>query len=949
MTPLYLIDGSGYIFRAYYAVAPLTNSKGLSTNALFGFTRMLLKLLRDKKAEQIAVTFDTGEPTFRHKRYEAYKANRAECPADLVPQMPYFRKLVQALGIQSLEKPGVEADDIIATIALRVAPKQPVVVVSGDKDLLQLVGDGITVFDPMRDSSYSPAKVREKLGVDPGQVRDYLALIGDTSDNVPGVKGIGPKTAQRLIEHFGSLEELYKKTNEIEGLSGLRGAKGVREKIESSLEVLRLSAELVSLDTAVEPFDKIETGEGFRWHGAVRELAAPLLAELEFGSMLDTLPFGGEVPPAVITVDSEPIVLHPPVTDLSMTGGAIPNGLLATAPTKHYETITRERLPSFLAELRAVPRFAFDTETTSLDVLSAELVGISISWTPHSAYYLPLTGSFLKRPGADLWSVPADERQYLDPDVVLAGLGPIFADPTVKKVGVNVKFDIGILAEHGYTVEGVDFDAMICSYVLNPDRRQHGLKALAERFLGEQMVTFEQMVGDASDAGSVPLETIAPYACHDADASFHLAVVMDKMLGEQTESARSLRSVFERIEMPLAPVLSRIERAGIRLDIPYLEGVGREFTAELESLEKRIHELAGRVFNINSPKQLGVVLFEELKLPTQGVRKNQSGYSTDANVLALLAPHHEIATQLLEYRELHKLQTTYVDSLKRLVNPKTGRIHTSFNQTIAATGRLSSSDPNLQNIPIRNPRGRRLRKAFIAAPDSVLISADYSQIELRVLAHLAEDKNLSDAFRSGADIHQRTAEEIFGADAARTPAEAKELRRVAKTINFGIVYGMGAFRLAGELGISRKQAQEYIDGYFGRYPNVQRYFDSLRQQIEREGYVETLFGRRRYAHELDTSGRDAGYAERSLLNAPIQGSAAEIIKAAMIELDRRLAPFGERARMVLQVHDELVVEVRSELQNELVEVVRSCMESAVSLDVPLRVDVRSGTSWGEDV
>lgn len=933
MSPLYLVDGSGYIFRAYYAIAPLTNSQGLATNALFGFTRMMLKLLRDKKAEHIVVTFDTGEPTFRHDLYEAYKANRAECPADLVPQMPYFRKIVQALGIQSLEKVGVEADDIIATIALRVAPHQPVIVVSGDKDLLQLVGNGITVWDPMRDSTYSPAQVKEKLGVEPGQVRDYLALIGDTSDNVPGVRGIGPKTAQRLIEHFGTIDALCQNLQEIESLSGLRGAKGVREKIESSLELLRLSAELVSLDTAVEPFNKIETGEGFRWHGAVRELATPLLHELEFGTMLDALPFGEA------RVGEDAAAASPAVST-------------ETAPQKHYETITRQRFPSFVEQLRTVKRFAFDTETTSLDVLSAELVGISISWEPHTAFYLPLAGSFLKRPGADLWSVPANEQDYLDPQQVRDSLGPIFADPDCKKVGVNVKFDIGVLSQQGYTVAGVDFDAMICSYVLNPDRRQHGLKALAERFLGEQMVSYQEMVGDAMDAGSVALEVIAPYACHDADASWSLAQVMDPQLGEPLSGSlkrRSLRSVFEQIEMPLAPVLSRIERAGIKVDIPYLDTLGREFSAELELLEKRIHELAGRVFNINSPKQLGVVLFEELNLPTQGVRKNQSGYSTDAHVLSLLAPHHDIAVQLLEYRELHKLQTTYVDSLKRLQHPKTGRIHTSFNQTIAATGRLSSSDPNLQNIPIRNPRGRRIRKAFIAEAGSVLISADYSQIELRVLAHLSADKNLSEAFRSGADIHQRTAEEIFGADAARSASEAKELRRVAKTINFGIVYGMGAFRLAGELGISRKQAQEYIDGYFARYPNVQRYFDGLREQIERDGFVETLFGRRRFAHELDTVGRDAGYAERSLLNAPIQGSAAEIIKAAMIELDRRLAGFGERARMVLQVHDELVVEVRAELHDELVEMVRDCMESAVSLDVPLRVDVRSGTSWGEDV
>ncbi|MFN8391120.1 MAG: DNA polymerase I [Bdellovibrionota bacterium] len=910
MEPLYLVDGSGYIFRAYYAIAPLSNRAGLPTNALFGFVRMLTKLIRDNEAKYIAVTFDTGQPTFRHAMYTEYKANRKECPEDLSPQMPYFRKIVEALGIRSLEKPGFEADDIIGTITTKFAEKgHDVVIVSGDKDLCQLVDNRVRVFDAMRDTMFTPDLVKAKFGVRPDQICDYLALIGDSSDNVPGLKGVGPKTAEKLIEHFGSIDKLLEQPRAIEEIPGMRGAKSVREKVEAGSESLRLSLQLVCLDRNVEPFNRIENVEEFAFDQVRTDLLEPLFEELEFTNMLSSLEFAG-------------------------AGGAR-RAAATLSKEKDYEILTAETLPQFAAELARQPYFAFDTETNSLDVLNCALLGISFSWKRHQAFYLPLAGD-------------GSRGHCVDRTLVWELLNPIFSNPEIRKVGLNLKFDIGVLEEYGFRVRGVTFDAMLASHILHPDRRQNGLKTLAQVHLQETMVTYDELVSDIENIELVPLESLSKYACHDAEASWGLYEKLDALLGEPGQAVPSQRAAFERVEMPLVEVLSQMERDGIKVDVPFLEVLGTEFSGELSQLETQICALAGREFNLNSPKQLGAVLFDELKLPTSGVKKTQSGYSTDASVLSMLSKDFEIAAKLLEYRELHKLNSTYVEALKRLVHPKTGRIHTSFNQAIAATGRLSSTDPNLQNIPIRNPRGRKLRRAFIAEPGHSLIAVDYSQIELRVLAHLSGDGNLKQAFIDGVDIHSRTADEIFGA-AIASPEERKELRRVAKTINFGIVYGMGAFRLSRDLGVTRKQAQQYIDEYFARYPKVLQYFESLRGSIEKSGYVETLFGRRRFASELDTTGRDGGYAERSLLNAPIQGSAAEIIKVAMTKLHSGLVQFERRAKMLLQVHDELVFEVEDKILSEVRDLVVSTMESAVPLDVPIRVDVRSGTTWGEDV
>ncbi len=900
MQPFYIVDGSGYIFRAFYAVAPLNNSKGLPSNALLGFTRMLAKLIKEVDAKYLAVTFDCKEPTFRHEMYPLYKANRAECPAELVPQLPYFRKIVEAFGLKSLEKPGVEADDIIATLARKFAnDNKEVIIVSGDKDLLQLVDENILVYDAMKDQNYKPEDVRNKFGVWPKQVLDYLALIGDSSDNVPGVKGIGPKTAEQLISHFGSINELVSRIDEIISIPGLRGAKGVKDKIEQNIENLSLSLKLISLKYDVEPYISTSQLADFEFKEFNFDLLEELFKELEFNSLLNTL-----------------------------KGQSKPKSNVDIYSNKNFQLINKDNFATFIQRLDGIPEFAIDTETTSLDVYNCELCGISISWQENEAYYLTLL-----------------EEKGIGLEDLITHLGPILSNANIKKVGQNIKYDINVLKNKGFVVEGVVFDSMLCSHLLHPDKRQNGLKVLAQNILNEKMTTYEEMLGEHKSIKEVPQELLAKYASHDADCSWQLYKQMLPMLGQDINKP-SLRYVFDNIEVPLISVLSTMELNGIKVDLSFLENLGVEFTNELSILEKNIYELAGVEFNINSPKQLSAILFDKLALPTAGVRKNQTAYSTDSSVLELLSKIHPIADKLLEYRELFKLNSTYVEAIKRLINQDTHRIHTSFNQAIAATGRLSSTEPNLQNIPIKNPRGRKIREAFVAEEGYTLLSADYSQIELRILAHLSNDENLRDSFLQDQDIHQKTADEIFGAQIS-SPEERRELRRVAKTINFGVIYGISAFRLANQLSVSRKQAQEYIDQYFARYPKVKTYFSQLKEQIASKGYTETIFGRRRFAQEIDTSGRDAGYAERSLINAPIQGSAAEIIKLSMIVLDEKIKQYQGDVRMVLQVHDELVFEVRNSLLDRLKVVVVEEMQNAVQLNVPLKVDINCGRSWNK--
>lgn len=908
MQTLYVVDGSGYIFRAYYAISYLSTKSGLPTNALAGFTKMLLKLIKDVEARYIAVTFDTGAPTFRHEAYPEYKANRAACPEDLVPQMPYFRKIVNSLGLKMLEANGYEADDVIATIVKRFQSQiDNVVIVSGDKDLTQLVNERVCVWDPMRDVRYSPQVVKEKFGVPPENIVDFLALSGDSSDNVPGVKGVGPKTAAQLIDNFGSVESLISRLNEVESMPGLRGAKRIGSLIESNVDLLRLSRTLVQLKDDVPQFVEKGVIEDYKWAGPIWETLMPLCQELEFGSVVSQLSAMGIVGPALKLV-------------------------CADKPQRSYSLVTKDSLNSFISELSKQSVFAFDTETTSLDVTECNLVGISFCWKNGEAWYLPFLA-------------PLEETCCLQWVEVQKLLAPIFSSQSIMKVGFNLKYDIAVLLQHGIEVQGQLFDSFIADAVLHPDSRPQGLKKQAKALLGEDMETFENLTGGSAQIVDVPLEQACHYACHDADASWRLMSVYSDKLGLRGDLSVSLRAAFEDIEMPLVPVLARLELAGIKVDMPFLDSLELEFGAELETLEHRIHSEAGKSFNINSPKQLATVLFEDLGISTKGVKRTQSSYSTDASVLAKLVDAHPIVEWLLEYRELFKLQSTYVNALRKLARPNTHRVHSSFNQAVTATGRLSSSEPNLQNIPIRNPRGKKIRNAFIAENEHLLIKADYSQIELRVLAHLSEDESLQSAFRSNKDIHLETAIELFGSISLEGD-DKQHLRRIAKTINFGIIYGMGAFRLASELKISRTEAQRYIDNYFAKYPRVQKYFKALEQQVNELGYVQTLFGRRRFAHDIDVAGRDTGYVMRSLLNAPIQGTAAEIMKLAMVRLDASLKEFAPYARIVLQVHDELVCEVHKDIVQVVQAKVVEQMEQAVSLAVPLKVDVSVGASWG---
>ena len=903
METVYLVDGSGYIYRAYYAIAPLSNSKGLPTNALYGFTRMMLKLLSGLKEgnRYIAVAFDTAEPTFRHELYTAYKANRQERPEELSAQLPYFRDIVQALGICSLEAPGYEADDLIGTWAKIIESQgAKTIVVSGDKDLCQLVSDQTTVYDAMREITYDRDGVKQKFGVWPEQIIDYLTLVGDTSDNVPGVKGIGPKTAATLLEAYPALDQIVAHIEDVKNIKSLRGAAGVQEKLKESLGDLALSKKLVTLNYDAPLNGHIGRVAELEWQGIDVKKSQSLFTELEFKKILDKYELAARADTAT-AIEEE-------------------------AFEQSYQLLTDESFPAFAQKLAQQPAFAFDTETTGLDVLTCRLVGISFSWVDREAYYLPIK-STVGGEGVTL------ERAK---DI----LSPIFADKKIRKYAFNFKYDLGVIEEHGFEINNVYFDAMLAWSLLNPENKIMGLKALTRSYFDEEMTTFGDLTEGYDDISQVPLEQSYKYACHDADATWRLSKVIAQEIAKQP----ALEKALLEIEMPLVSVISRMERTGIMVDQQVLESLHQEFSKDLRFLEDRIVFLAGEEFNLNSPKQLSHILFEKLKFPTTGIKKTNNGYSTDASVLERFTEKEEIAVLLLEYREIFKLLSTYVDSLTKLIHPKTGRIHTSFHQTGTATGRLSSSDPNLQNIPIRNARGRKIRAAFIAQEGFSLVKADYSQIELRILAHMSKDENLIQAFVNDEDIHRRTAIELFGAD--KMPEDRqKEYRRYAKTINFGLIYGMGAFRLAKDLGISRTKAQEYMEGYFNRYARVKEYFNALNDKINKEGYVETMFGRRRYLKDLDLANRDAGYAQRSLNNTPIQGTAADIIKIAMVGVVDSIARQGNKAKLLLQVHDELVFEVANDSIEEICAIIKNDMENAVKLLVPLKVDIQVAKCW----
>ncbi len=881
---LYIIDGNSYIYRAFYAIRNLSTSSGLPTNAIFGFANMLLKVINEKSPDMVALTFDPKGPTRRHREYKEYKAHRPPMPRDLIPQIPYIHRLVEAFRIPVFILEGQEADEVIAPLATKAASRGvSVTIVTGDKDILQLVGDGIRVYDTLKDKVYEPKDVVERYGVEPRRMVEIMGLMGDTSDNIPGVPGIGEKTAQALVNQFGTIEELISRAHEITKPK-------LRQNVMEHTELARLSRELARLqaDLPVE----IDEAQLTRKQPDNSMLLA-LLRELEFPSLLK-----------YVTQEPE--------------------------QEKKYVCVTGEQqFQDLLAILSASEEISFDTETTSLNPLQADLVGIAFSIKPREAYYIPLCHTCPGTPP----QMPLDR--------VLAALKPVFENPAIRKVGQNLKYDLLVLGRYGIRPAGVDFDSMIASYLLHPGRPSHGLEALALEFLNYKVTTYADVCGTGKKQiafSEVNIERATEYSAEDADIALRLKQVLEPKLKEQ-----GLEQLFREIEMPLLEVLVEMERTGVKIDAGFLKAMSIRLDRETADIVKTIYELAGAEFNINSPKQLADILFVKLRLtPT---KKTKTGFSTNVDVLEDLAHLHPLPAEILKYRTLSKLKSTYIDALPAMIDPGTGRLHTSFNQTVTATGRLSSSDPNLQNIPIRTDLGREIRQAFIAEQGSSLISADYSQIELRVLAHLSNDPVLIQTFIEDQDIHTRTASEIFGLP----PAEiTSEMRRKAKAVNFGIIYGISAFGLAQDIGVSNSEAKRYIDSYFARYPKVKEFIDRTVQDAKQNGFVTTLFGRRRFIPELSSAAAPVrSFGERMAMNTPIQGTAADLIKIAMIRISERLTSEKRAARMILQVHDELVIEAPDKEVEAVKRLLKDEMEGVVKLHVPVTVDMAAGRNWDE--
>jgi DNA polymerase I len=911
-TTLYLVDGSSYIYRAYYAIRHLSSPSGHPTNAIYGFIQMLLKLLKDHHPQHLAVVFDVGRITFRTGLYPEYKANRAAMPDDLRAQVGPIREVVRAFNIPALELAGYEADDIIGALAARhSASGGSVVVVTGDKDLMQIVSDRVTLLDTMKGKESGLAEVIERFGVGPDLVPDILGLAGDSSDNIPGVPGIGEKTAIKLIQEFGSLDQLLERSGEVKGKVG--------EKLREFREQALLSRQLATI-----------------------ELNVPL--EVTAGELLASEP---DTP-----------ALNALFKKYGFTTLIRELTAIATLATDNYRTITTaEGLATLAAELERSGEFAFDLETTSLDPRLAEIVGLSFSYRDHEAFYVPV-GHILPLPAppplgeGPLFSSPqrgvvgrggALAPGQLSRDSVLAHLRPLLENPDLRKVGQNIKFDMQVLATQGISLAGVWFDTMLASYLLNPSRSGHGLDALAQEHLNHKMISYSEVTGSGKQQinfAQVEIEAASRYACEDADATWLLRRTFEPAVAES-----GMEDLFHTIEMPLVPILAEMENHGVLLDSGLLAGLSTDFSARLAELEGRIFTLADGPFNLNSPKQMGEVLFERMGLQSGKKTKGRTSFSTDNEVLTALSEDHEIARLILDYRGVSKLKSTYSDALPRLVNHRTGRVHTSYNQTVTATGRLSSSDPNLQNIPIRSEEGRLIRHAFIAPQGHVILSADYSQIELRVLAHLSGDQVFCHAFAHDEDIHTRTAAEVFGLFPEMvTP----EMRRQAKTINFGIIYGQGAFSLAKQLGTSRKTAEEFIDAYKERHNGAISFLDSCISQAEAQGFVTTIFGRRLPIPDIHSSnGNVLAFARRNAINYPIQGSAADVIKSAMIRVDTRIRREGFRSRLIMQVHDELVFEVPEEELVRMELLVEEEMSQAAEMKVPLKVDISFGANWSE--
>lgn len=876
---LYLIDGNSYVYRAYYAIRGLSTSNGLPTNAIYGFTNMLLKIIREKKPDGIIVSFDSPVPTERHRIYEEYKAHRPETPGDLIEQLPYIRRMISAFNIRIFEVPGYEADDILGTIAKKAESEEiEVFIVTGDKDMLQLVDDRVKVYDPMKDKVLDEESIRERFGVGAERITEFMALTGDAVDNIPGIKGIGEKTAKELLAEFESIDDLLKNTDRIK-------KDKLRKLVSENADIVRLSQKLATLDISVPidiPLEEFRLGEP-DWSSLLS-----LFRELEFGSLMKLIP-------------SE-----------------------ASRQIRCETVLSAERLKEITSFIKG--ECALDIEATSRNPVTANLVGMSLCMEKGQAFYIPVFHSY---PG-----VPVQ----IDKQELLGMLSPILEDEKIAKTGHNLKYDIMVLKHDGIHVKGKLYDTMIAAYLMNPNKPNHSLEEVALEYLSYRKQTFVEVLKKKSSFSEVPLEEATSYACNDASLSLELKEMLFNKLKEN-----DLENLYFNIEMPLVYVLADMEIAGIKIDSEKLKDISKELERELDGIKRRIYFLAGEEFNINSPKQISKVLFHSLGF--QPGKKTKTGFSTEVGVLEELATMHELPREILNYRSLSKLKTTYIDVLPTLVNPKTGRIHTSFNQTATATGRLSSSEPNLQNIPIKGEWGRRIRKTFIAEGDNLLLSADYSQVELRILANLSNDKGLIDAFRNDLDIHARTAAEIFGIPIDNVTTD---MRRIAKTVNFGVIYGISPFGLSETLSISREEAKKYIEQYFERHPGVKSYIEKSLDEARNRGYVSTLFGRKRAVAEIknkNTSIRQQG--ERLAINSPIQGTAADIIKIAMIHIRKKFQDRGLKARMILQVHDELLFELPAHELEMVMDIVKKEMEGATFLSVPLRVDIRYGKNWAE--
>src|SRR5690554_585879 len=908
IAPLILVDGSSYLYRAFHALPTLTTSTGKPTGAVKGVLNMLKSLRKQYPDSPFAVVFDAKGPTFRDALFENYKSHRPPMPDDLRAQVEPLHACVKALGLPLLCVDGVEADDVIGSLARHSAAAGcPVVISTGDKDMAQLVDDHITLVNTMTGTVMDADGVREKFGIGPELIIDYLALMGDKVDNIPGVPGVGEKTALGLLTGLGGgMDVIYANLDKIAELP-IRGAKKLAEKMLEHKDMAYLSHQLATIKVDVELDVRVDALHPTEPN---REALIELYRKLEFKNWLDDL-----------------------LREAKAAGEAVEAPNQAEAVEPEYETILDQaRFDIWLNRLQNATLIAFDTETTSIHAQQADLVGISFAVSPHEAAYVPLAHNYMGVP------------DQLDRDQVLAALKPMLEDPARPKLAQHAKYDMNVLAHYGIEVQGVAFDTMLESYVLDSTATRHDMDSLALKYLGTGTVRFEDIAGKGAKQltfDQIALEQAGPYAAEDADLTLRL----HQTLWQKLQSVSSLAKVLEQIEMPLVPVLARIERSGALVDAKLLGIQSRELGDKMVALERQAFELAGEEFNLGSPKQLCAILYEKQGLPV--ISKTAKGQpSTAESVLAELADQgYELPQVIMQYRTVSKLKSTYTDRLPEQINPRTGRIHTSYHQAVTATGRLSSSDPNLQNIPIRSAEGRRIRQAFIAPPGYKIMAADYSQIELRIMAHLAQDEGLLDAFRKGLDVHRATAAEVFG---VALDEVSNDQRRSAKAINFGLIYGMSAFGLAKQIGVDRKQSQDYIDRYFTRYPGVLRYMEDTRAQAAEKGFVETLFGRRLYLPEIHSKNQAMRKgAERTTINAPMQGTAADIIKRAMIEVDRWLQSSGLDARVVMQVHDELVLEVREDLLDQVSAGLCERMSAAAELDVPLLVETGIGDNWDE--